>query len=118
MKSFGSVEEVDRLVVDFAKQKEDAETLATALKKQDKQLSKVYKELKNAKTKNKEEKAYLHKKIRDMADGFSKRKDKYEQMNKLCEELKDAKSKVEMEKAHLQKRIRDLEGLIPERKNQ
>ncbi len=118
MKSFGSVEETDRLVADFAKLKEDAEKMATALKKQDKQLSKAYKELENAKTKNKEKKAYLHKKIRGMADGFSKRKDQYVQMNKLNEELKDTKSKFEMEKAHLQKRIRDLEALIAERKNQ
>ncbi len=118
MKSFGSVEEVDRLIADFTKQKEDAEKLATALKEQEKQLSKAYKELKNAKTKNKEEKAYLHKKIRDMADGFSKRKDKYGHMIMTNTELNDAKSKFEKEKSHLQKKIRDLEDLLSNCENQ
>ena len=41
---------------------------------QEKQLSKAYKELENANTIIKEDRAYLHNKIRGMADGFSKRK--------------------------------------------
>lgn len=118
MKSFGSVEEVDRLVDLFAKQEENTEKLTTALREQEKQISKAYKELEATKSKNREEKAYLHKKIRGMADGFSKRKDQYVQMNKLNEELKDTKSKFEMEKAHLQKRIRDLESLLSKCENQ
>jgi len=74
MKSFGSVEEMDRLVADFAKLKEDAEKLATALKEQDKQLSKAYKELKNAKIKNKEENVHLQKRIRDLEGLIPERK--------------------------------------------
>ena len=74
MKSFGSVEEMDRLVADFAKLKENAEKLATALKEQDKQLSKAYKELKNAKIKNKEENAHLQKRIRDLEGLIPERK--------------------------------------------
>jgi aldehyde:ferredoxin oxidoreductase len=117
MKSFGSVEEMDLLVDDFAKQKEDAEKLASTIREQDKQLSKAYKDLKVATSKNRDEKDYLHKKIRGMADGFSKRKDQYGQMSKLKEVMKDAKSKFETEKARLEKKIRDLENLLPERKN-
>jgi aldehyde:ferredoxin oxidoreductase len=116
-RSFGSVEEMDRLIVDFAKQKEDAEKLASTIREQDKQLSKAYKDLKVATSKNRDEKDYLHKKIRGMADGFSKRKDQYGQMSKLKEVMKDAKSKFETEKARLEKKIRDLENLLPERKN-
>ncbi|MCP4253128.1 MAG: hypothetical protein GY775_06920 [Candidatus Scalindua sp.] len=118
MKSFGSVEEVDRLVDDMANQKEYIGKLKTALKVQEKQLSKVYKELENANTIIKEERDYLHNKIRGMADGFSKRKDQYGQMSKIKEVLKDAKSKYESENARLQKKIYDLEVLLSESKNQ
>ncbi len=118
MKSFGSVDEVDLLVADFAKLKEDAEKQAKALKEQDKQLSKLYKKLEKDKTKNKEEKAYLHKKIRGMADGFSKRKDQYGHMGKIKEVLKDAKSKYELENARLKKKIHDLEELLSKSKDQ
>ena len=54
----------------------------------------------------------MHKKIRSMADGFSKRKDQYGQMSKLKEVTKDAKSKFETEKARLEKKIQDLEDLL------
>ncbi len=118
MKSFGSVEEVDRLVDDMANQKEYIGKLKTALKVREKQLSKVSKELENANTIIKEERAYLHNKIRGMADGFSKRKDQYGQMSKIKEVLKDAKSKYESENARLQKKIHDLEELLSESKNQ
>ena len=118
MKSFGSVEELDRLVTDFAKQKEDAETLAVTIREQDKQLSKAYRDLEIARSKNRDEKDSLHKKIRGMADGFSKRKDQYGQMSKLKEVMKDAKSKFEMEKARLEKKIHDLEELLSESEDQ
>lgn len=118
MKSFGSVDELDRLVADFAKQKEDAEAFALTIREQDKQLTKVRRDLEIAKSKNRDEKDYLHKKIRGMADGFSKRKDQYGQMGKLKEVMKDAKLKFETEKDRLEKKIRDLEELLPERKDQ
>ncbi len=117
MKSFGSVEEMDRLVADFVKQKEDAGALAATVREQDKQISKAYRELKNTKLKNEKEKAYLHKKIRDMADGFSKRKDKHVQTGKANTELKDARLKYETENLRLQKKIRDLEELLSKLKN-
>jgi chromosome segregation ATPase len=113
MRSFGSVEEMDRLVDDFAKQKEDAEALASTIREQDKQISKASRELKNTKSKHEKEKAYLHKKIRDMAHGFSKRKDKYGKMSRKNTELKDAKSKHETENLRLQKKLRNLEELLP-----
>ena len=118
MKSFGSVEELDRLVTDFAKQKEDAEVFALTIREQEKQLTKVRRDLEIAKSINRDEKNYLHKKIRGMADGFSKRKDQYGQMGKLKEVMKDAKLKFETEKDRLEKKIRDLEELLPERKDQ
>ncbi len=117
MKSFGSVEEMNLLIDDFAKQKEDAEKLASTIREQDKQISKAYRELKNTKLINEKEKAYLHNKIRGMADGFSKRKDQYGQMSKLNAELNDAKSKYKTEEARLRRKIRDLEDLISKLKN-
>ncbi len=118
MKSFGSVEEMESLVTLFAKQKENLEKLTTTLKEKEKQISMANKELKDKKSENKEEKAYLHKKIRDMADGFSKRKDKYGQMSMAETELKEAKLKFKKEKSHLQKKIRDLEDLLSNCENQ
>lgn len=118
MKSFGSMEEMDSLIADIAKQKEDADKLATTIRKQEKQIIKADKELDDIKSKHEEEKAYLHKKIRSMADGFAKRKDQYKHKDGLEEELEDVKSKLETEKVRLQKKIRDLEDLIPEYKNQ
>ena len=118
MKSFGSMEEMDQLVDDFAKQKKDAEEFASVIREQDRQLSKAYKDLKDVKSKHKDEKDYLHKKIRGMADGFSKRKDQYGQVSKLKAVMKDAMSKNEMEKARLEKKIRDLEKLLSKREKQ
>ena len=117
-RSFGSVEEMDRLIADFAKQKEDAERLASVIREQDKQIHKAYKELEDTKSKNEKEKAYLHNKIRGMATGFSKRKERHEQTSKANAELKDSKSKHETENIRLQKKLRNLEELLPERKNQ
>lgn len=117
MKSFGSVEEMELLIADFAKQKEYAEKLETTIREQDKQIRRAYKELKNAKSKNKEERTYLHNKIRGMADGFSKRKDQYGQMSKLNAALNDAKSKHKTEEARLKRKIRDLEDLLSKLKN-
>ncbi|MBT6048495.1 MAG: hypothetical protein HOG49_16965 [Candidatus Scalindua sp.] len=117
MKSFGSVDEMDRLVADFAKQSEDAEEFALTIREQDKQLSKAYRDLEIAKSKNRDEKDYLHKKIRGMADGFSKRKDQYGQMSKLKEVMKDAKSKFEAEKARLEKKINNMEELLQKHKD-
>ena len=118
MRSFGSVEEMDRLVADFARQKEDAEKLATTIREQDKQLSRVYRELKDTKSKHEKEKVYLHNKIRNFADGFSKRKDQYTQTSKINVALNDAKSKFEKEKFSLQKKIQNLEELLSKSKNQ
>ena len=118
MKSFGSVEEMDRLVNDFAKLKEDAVQLESVVREQDKKISKAHKDLEIAKSKNRHEKDYLHKKIRGMADGFSKRKDQYGQMGKLKEVMKDAKLKFDKEKVRLETKIRDLEELLPEREDQ
>jgi len=112
MKSFGSVEEMDRLVVDFAKQKEDAKIFSATIRDQDEQLSNAYRDLEIARSKNRDQKDYLHKKIRGMADGFSRRKDQYGKMGQLKEVMKDAQSKFETEKARLEKKINDLEELL------
>ena len=118
MKSFGSVEEMDRLVADFARLKKNTEELATTIREQDEQINKLYKKLNDAKSKNEKEKAYLHKKIRNFADGFSKRKDEHKQISKSNEELEDVISKLETEKVRLQKKVRELENLLSKRKNQ
>ena len=118
MNSFGSVQEMERLIAEITKQKDDADKLVKTLKAQDKQISKTYKDQEDVKTKHEEEKSYLQKKIRDQANVLSELKVQYEQMSKANEELKDAKSKFETENTYLQKKLRNLEDLIPDRKNQ
>ncbi|MCP4266659.1 MAG: hypothetical protein GY777_14000 [Candidatus Brocadiaceae bacterium] len=74
MKSFGSVEELDRLVVEFVKQKEDAEAMAVTIREQEKQINKAYKELKDTKLKHGTEIIRLQKKLRDLEEQLLERK--------------------------------------------
>ncbi|GAX59237.1 homoserine kinase [Candidatus Scalindua japonica] len=118
MKSFGSVQERDQLVNDFAKLKEATKNLSAALQEKNEKINRVHKELEETKLKYKKERAYLHKKIRGMADGFSKRKDRYELRNKANKELKESTSKFKTENAGLNKKIQDLENLLHKPDNQ
>ncbi len=76
MKSFGSVEELDRLVTEFAKQKKDAEAMAATIRVQDKEISKAYNELKDTKSKYETENLRLQKKIRNLEELLPERKTK------------------------------------------
>ncbi len=118
MKSFGSVEEMDSLIADFSKQKEDAAILQKTLKAQDNQISKLYMELNDIKTNHEEEKTFLRQKILDIANMLSKCKNSYEQLNDANAELKNAKSKIEIGNPHLQKKLMNLEELVPDFQNQ
>ena len=74
MKSFGSVEELDRLVAEFAKQKKDAEAMAATIREQEKQINKAFKELKDTKLKHETENLHLKKKLRDLEELLLERK--------------------------------------------
>jgi len=71
MKSFGSMEELNKMVGDITRQKEDAEKVAASVKEQDEQLKLVNKKLEDAKAKVEEEKARLQKQIWELEDTLS-----------------------------------------------
>lgn len=71
MKSFGSMEELNKMVGDITRQKEDAEKVAASVKEQDEQLKLVNKKLEDAKAKLEEEKARLQKQIWELEDALS-----------------------------------------------
>ncbi len=71
MKSFGSMEELNKMVGDITRQKEDAEKVASSVKEQDEQLKLVNKKLEDAKAKVEEEKARLQKQIWELEDTLS-----------------------------------------------
>src|SRR5574337_1089048 len=71
MKSFGSMEELNKMVGDIKRQKEDAEKVAASVKEQDEQLKLVNKKLEDAKAKLEEEKARLQKQIWELEDTLS-----------------------------------------------
>ncbi len=74
MKSFGSVEELDRLVAEFVKQDEDAEAMAVTIREQEMQINKAYKELKDTKLKHETEILRLKIKLRDLEELLLERK--------------------------------------------
>ncbi len=71
MKSFGSMEELNKMVGDITRQKEDAEKFAASVKEQDEQSKLVNKKLEDAKAKLEEEKARLQKQIWELEDALS-----------------------------------------------
>lgn len=71
MKSFGSMEELKKMVADITRQKEEAEKTADSVKDQDEQLKFVNKKLEDTKVKLEEEKARLQKEIWELEDSLT-----------------------------------------------
>ncbi|HHT9158571.1 MAG: hypothetical protein A2099_03700 [Planctomycetes bacterium GWF2_39_10] len=71
MKSFGSMEELNKMVADITRQKEEAEKAAASFKDQDEQLRFVNKKLEDTKVKLEEEKARLQKEIWELEDSLT-----------------------------------------------
>ena len=71
MKSFGSIDELNKMVGDITRQKEEAEKVAASVKEQDEQLKLANKKLEDAKAKLEEEKARLQKQIWELEDALS-----------------------------------------------
>src|SRR3989338_11268757 len=63
MKSFGSMEELNKMISDITRQKEDAEKVASSVREQGEQLKFVNKKLEDTKVKLEEEKVRLQKEI-------------------------------------------------------
>ena len=71
MKSFGSMEELNKMVADITRQKEEAEKAAASFKDQDEQVRFVNKKLEDTKVKLEEEKARLQKEIWELEDSLT-----------------------------------------------
>ncbi|MEK6636197.1 MAG: hypothetical protein AABY38_07540 [Planctomycetota bacterium] len=71
MKSFGSMEELKKMVADITRQKEEAEKTSDSVKEQDEQLKFVNKKLEDTKVKLEGEKASLQKEIWELEDSLT-----------------------------------------------
>lgn len=85
-KAFGSMEELDKVVNDITRQKEDAERVAASFREQDEQLKLVNKRLEETKSKLEEEKARLQKEIWAMEDSLSLAKKENAELKKQLEQ--------------------------------
>ena len=74
MKSFGSVEEMNKMISDITRQKEDAEKAASSVREQDEQLKLVNKKLEDAKAKLEEEKPDCKRKYGNLKTRFPKQR--------------------------------------------
>ena len=76
MKAFGSMDELNKMVSDITRQKEDAEKMANSFKEQGEQLKAVNKKIEAERAKVDAEKARLQKEIWELEDALSKEKKK------------------------------------------
>ena len=106
MKSFGSMEEMNKMIADITRQKEEAEKVAGSVREQDEQLKLVNKKLEDAKAKLEEEKARLQKEIWESEDSLSKAKkamgDKDYTIRELMNNLETAKKEKDALKKQLE----------------
>ena len=107
MKSFGSMEELNKMVNDITRQKEDAEKIAASFKEQDEQLKLANKKLEDAKAKLEEEKARIQKEIWELEDSLSKAKKVMSDKDYTIKELMNNLETAEKENAALKKQLEE-----------
>ncbi len=103
MKAFGSMEELNKMVNDITRQKEDAEKAADSFKTQDEQLKFANKKLEDAKVKLEEEKARLQKEIWELEDSLSLAKKTLSNKDLTIQELMNNLEIIEKERQTLKK---------------
>ncbi|OHB97167.1 MAG: hypothetical protein A2Z57_07045 [Planctomycetes bacterium RIFCSPHIGHO2_12_39_6] len=101
MKSFGSMEEMNQMVADITRQKEEAEKLADSFKEQGEQLRFTNVKIEDSKSKLEEEKARLQKQIWELEDSLSQGK-----KETLIQELTSKIEVLEKENAELKERLK------------
>ena len=101
MKSFGSMEEMNQMVADITRQKEEAEKLADSFKEQGEQLRFTNVKIEDSKSKLEEEKARLQKQIWELEDALSQGK-----KETLIQELTSKIEVLEKENAELKERLK------------
>jgi len=107
MKSFGSMEEMNKMIADITRQKEDAEKVAGAAKEQDEQLRLTNKKLEDAKAKLDEEKTRIQKEIWELEDSLSNAKKVMSDKDYTIKELMNSIETAEKEKAALKKQLEE-----------
>jgi len=107
MKSFGSMEEMNEMIADITRQKEEAEKVAGSVREQDEQLKLVNKNLGDAKTKLDEEKARLQKEIWELEDSLSNAKKVMGEKDYTIRELMNNLETAEKEMAALKKQLEE-----------
>lgn len=107
MKAFGSMEELNKMISDMTRQKEDAEKIADSFKTQGEQLKLVNKNLEDAKAKLEEEKARLQKEIWELEDSLSLAKKTLGNKDVTIRELMGNLERVEKENATLKKQLEE-----------
>src|SRR3990172_7150571 len=107
MKSFGSMEEMNKMIADITRQKEEAEKVAGAAKEQDEQLRLTNKKLEDAKAKLDEEKARLQKEIWESEDSLSQIGRAMSDKDYTIKELMNNLEVAEKETTALKKQLED-----------
>ncbi|HHT9104822.1 MAG TPA: hypothetical protein ACFYD7_03015 [Candidatus Wujingus californicus] len=101
MKAFGSMEDLNKMVSDITRQKEEAEKLADSFKEQGEQLRFTNVKIEDSKSKLEEEKARLQKQIWELEDALSQGK-----KETLIQELTSKIEVLEKENAELKERLK------------
>lgn len=107
MKAFGSMEELNKMVNDITRQKEEAESTAASFQLQDEQLKVANKKLEEAKTNLEEEKARLQKEIWELEDSLSLAKKTLSNKDLTIQELMNNLDILEKEKTTLRKQLEE-----------
>lgn len=114
MKAFGSMEELNKMVNDMTRQKEEAEKIAASFKEQGEQLKEVNKRLEDAKTKLEEEKARLQREIWGLEDSLSLARktlsSKDVSIQELMKDIETMKKENVALKKQLEEQLKTLEG--------
>src|SRR4030067_851173 len=107
MKSFGSMEEMNQMIADITRQKEEAEKVAGSVREQDEQLKLVNKKLEDAKARLEEEKARLQKEIWESEDSLSQAKKRMSGKDYNIRELMNSLETAEKERDALKKQLEE-----------
>ncbi|CAG0939755.1 hypothetical protein BROC_00783 [Candidatus Brocadiaceae bacterium] len=108
MKAFGSMEELNKMVSDITRQKEEAEKIADSFKIQDEQLKIANKKLEEAKVNLEEEKARLQKEIWELEDSLSLAKKTLSNKDLTIQELMNNLEIAEKEREAFKKQLEEL----------
>lgn len=107
MKAFGSMEELNMMINDITRQKEEAEKIAASFKEQDEQLRHANKILEDIKAKLEEEKARLQREIWGLEDSLSLARKTLSSKDLSIQELLKNLEIVEKENGALKKQLEE-----------